>query len=167
MHVGIFVEERRRGTSEATAFAEALELAEAAEAWGLDGVWLGEIRFNPWRSVQSAPMNLAAFMAARTTRVRIGMAVIVLPLAHPLRIAEEVATVDHLSQGRFDLGIGRSGGARTYDRLGVADGESPARFEEAPAILREAWEGRRFGYEGKVFSVRDTEIGRASCRERV
>ena len=65
MHVGIFVEERRRGTSEATAFAEALELAEASEAWGLDGVWLGEIHFNPWRSVQSAPMNLAAFMAAR------------------------------------------------------------------------------------------------------
>src|SRR5439155_544706 len=83
----VYVEERRRGTSEATAFAEALELAEASEAWGLDGVWLGEIHFNPWRSVQSAPMNLAAFMAARTTRVRIGMAVIVLPLAHPLRIA--------------------------------------------------------------------------------
>ena len=86
MHVGIFVEERRRGTSEATAFAEALELTEASEAWGLDGVWLGEIHFNPWRSVQSAPMALAAYMAARTTRVRIGLAVIVLPLAHPLRI---------------------------------------------------------------------------------
>src|SRR5438046_125100 len=158
MHVGIFVEERRRGTSEATAFAEALELAEAAEAWGLDGVWLGEIHFNPWRSVQSAPMNLAAFMAARTTRVRIGMAVIVLPLAHPLRIAEEVATVDHLSQGRFDLGIGRSGGARTYDRLGVAYGESEARFGEALAIMREAWKGERFDYEGKFFTVRDTVV---------
>src|SRR5207247_169164 len=121
-----------------TAFAEALEVAEAAEAWGLDRVWLGEIHFNPWRSVQSAPMNLAAFMAARTTRVRIGMAVIVLPLAHPLRIAEEVATVDHLSQGRFDLGIGRSGGARTYDRLGVAYGESQARLEAYRVAWREA-----------------------------
>src|SRR5437667_12355367 len=105
MHVGIFVEERRRGTSEATAFAEALELAEAAEAWGLDGVWLGEIHFNPWRSVQSAPMNLAAFMAARTTRVRIGMAVTVLPLAHPLRIAEDGPEVDQLGQGRCTLGV--------------------------------------------------------------
>jgi alkanesulfonate monooxygenase SsuD/methylene tetrahydromethanopterin reductase-like flavin-dependent oxidoreductase (luciferase family) len=158
MHVGIFVEERRRGTSEATAFAEALELTEASEAWGLDGVWLGEIHFNPWRSVQSAPMALAAYMAARTTRVRIGMAVIVLPLAHPLRIAEEVATVDHLSQGRFDLGIGRSGGARTYDRLGVAYGESQARFEESLAIMREAWKGERFDYEGKFFTVRDTVV---------
>src|SRR5207237_4994780 len=120
MHVGIFVEERRRGTSEATAFAEALELAEASEAWGLDGVWLGEIHFNPWRSVQSAPMNLAAFMAARTKRVRIGMAVIVLPLAHPLRIAKEVTTVDHLRQSRLDLVIGRLCVARPTDRFGIA-----------------------------------------------
>jgi alkanesulfonate monooxygenase SsuD/methylene tetrahydromethanopterin reductase-like flavin-dependent oxidoreductase (luciferase family) len=158
MHVGIFVEERRRGTSEATAFGEALELAEASEAWGLDGVWLGEIHFNPWRSVQSSPMSLAAFMAARTTRVRIGIAVVVLPLAHPLRIAEDVATLDHLSHGRFDLGIGRSGGARTYDKLGVAYGESQARFDESLAIMREAWKGERFDYNGKFFTVRDTVV---------
>jgi alkanesulfonate monooxygenase SsuD/methylene tetrahydromethanopterin reductase-like flavin-dependent oxidoreductase (luciferase family) len=158
MHVGIFVEERRRGTSEATAFAEALELTDASEAWGLDGVWLGEIHFNPSRSVQSAPMALSAYLAARTKRVRIGMAVAVLPLAHPLRIAEEVATVDHLSQGRFDLGIGRSGGARTYDRFGIPYGESQARFVEALAIMREAWKGDRFDYEGKFFTVRDTVV---------
>src|SRR2546428_10395915 len=140
MHVGIFVEERRRGTSEATALAEALELTEAAEAWGLDGVWLGEIHFNPPRSGQSAPMALAAFMAARTQRVRIGMAVAVLPLAHPLRIAEEVATVDHLSAGRFDCGIRRSGGARTYDTLGIPYRESQARFQGTLGIMREARE---------------------------
>jgi alkanesulfonate monooxygenase SsuD/methylene tetrahydromethanopterin reductase-like flavin-dependent oxidoreductase (luciferase family) len=158
MHVGIFVEERRRGTSEATAFAEALELTEAAEAWGLDGVWLGEIHFTPTRSVQSAPMALAAFMAARTRRVRIGMAVTVLPLAHPLRIAEEVATVDHLSQGRFDFGVGRSGAARTYDALGIPYGESQARFEESLAIMREAWKGEPFSYEGKFYQVRNTTV---------
>jgi len=158
MHVGIFVEERRRGTSEATAFAEALELTAAAEAWGLDGVWLGEIHFNPTRSVQSAPMALAAFMAARTKRVRVGMAVVVLPLAHPLRIAEEVATLDHLSHGRFDLGIGRSGAARAYDALGIPYGESQARFEESLAIMREAWKGVPFSYEGKFFHVRNTTV---------
>jgi alkanesulfonate monooxygenase SsuD/methylene tetrahydromethanopterin reductase-like flavin-dependent oxidoreductase (luciferase family) len=151
MHVGIFVEERRRGTSEATAFAEALQLAEAGEAWGLDGVWLGEIHFNPSRSVQSAPMMLAAFMAARTRRVRIGMAVTVLPLAHPLRIAEEAATLDHLSGGRFDLGIGRSGAARTYDALGIPYGESQARFEEALEIILKAWQGQPFSHHGKFF----------------
>src|SRR2546428_3618184 len=112
MHVGIFVEERRRGTSEATAFAEALELAEASEAWGLDGVWLGEIHFNPWRSVQSAPMSLAAFMAARTERVRIGMAVAGLALGYPLCLAGGVAAGGKPRHGRFALRIRRSGGGR-------------------------------------------------------
>src|SRR5262249_30225359 len=109
MHFGIFLEERRPGTSEAAAFQETLDLAEAAEASGLDGVWLGEIHFNPARSVSSAPIALASYIAARTRRVRIGTAVQVLPLGNPLRIAEDVATVDHLSRGRFDFGIGRSG----------------------------------------------------------
>src|SRR5437879_11196258 len=89
MHFGIFLEERRPGTSEAAAFQETLDLAEAAEASGLDGVWLGEIHFNPTRSVHSAPMALASYIAARTERVRIGTAVQVLPLGNPLRIAEE------------------------------------------------------------------------------
>jgi alkanesulfonate monooxygenase SsuD/methylene tetrahydromethanopterin reductase-like flavin-dependent oxidoreductase (luciferase family) len=158
MHFGIFVEERRRETSEATAFREALDLTEAAEAWGLDGVWLGEIHFSPTRSVQSAPMALASFMAARTRRVRIGTAVTVLPLANPLRIAEEVATVDHLSQGRFDFGIGRSGSPRAYDVLNISYAESQARFEEALAIIKEAWKGEPFSYEGKFFRFANTTV---------
>jgi alkanesulfonate monooxygenase SsuD/methylene tetrahydromethanopterin reductase-like flavin-dependent oxidoreductase (luciferase family) len=158
MHFGIFVEERRRETSEATAFQEALELGEAADAWGLDGVWLGEIHFNPTRSVQSAPIALASFMAARTRRVRLGLAVTVLPLAHPLRIAEEVATVDQLSLGRFDLGIGRSGSPRAYDVLGVPYGESQARFEEALDIMRQAWKGEPFSYAGTFYRFQDTTV---------
>ena len=95
-------------------------------------------------------MALVSFLAARTARVRIGMAVTVLPLVHPLRIAEEVATVDHLSRGRFDLGIGRSGAASTYDVLGIPIRESQARFEEALAILREAWKGEPLLLPGPV-----------------
>jgi alkanesulfonate monooxygenase SsuD/methylene tetrahydromethanopterin reductase-like flavin-dependent oxidoreductase (luciferase family) len=158
MQVGIFVEERRRGTSEAAAFRDAVELADVAEAWGLDGVWLGEIHFTPTRSVQSVPMTLASFLAGRTKRVRIGTAVTVLPLVHPLRIAEEVATVDHLSQGRFELGIGRSGAASTYDVLGIPYGESQARFEEALAIIREAWKGEPFSYQGRFHRITNTVV---------
>lgn len=158
MHVGIFVEERRRDATEAVAFQEALELTEAAEAWGLDGVWLGEIHFSPTRSVQSAPIALASFLAARTRRVRLGTAVTVLPLANPLRIAEEVATIDHLSQGRFDFGIGRSGSPRAYDVLNIAYGESQARFEEALAIIKEAWKGEPFSYEGKFYRFANTVV---------
>jgi alkanesulfonate monooxygenase SsuD/methylene tetrahydromethanopterin reductase-like flavin-dependent oxidoreductase (luciferase family) len=158
MRFGIFVEERRPGASEAAALQEVVELTEAAEAWGLDGVWLGEIHFNPTRSVQSVPLTLLSFLAARTRRVRLGTAVTVLPLAHPLRIAEEVATLDHLSQGRLDFGIGRSGAARTYDVLGIPYGESQARFEEALAILREAWKGEPFSYQGRFHRLENVVV---------
>jgi alkanesulfonate monooxygenase SsuD/methylene tetrahydromethanopterin reductase-like flavin-dependent oxidoreductase (luciferase family) len=158
MRFGIFLEERRSGSSEAAAFREGLELVDAAEAWGLDDVWLGEIHFNPTRSVQSAPIALASFIAARTRRVRVGTAVQVLPLSNPLRIAEEVATVDHLSEGRFDFGIGRSGSPRAYDVLGVPYAESQARFHEALEIIREAWKGEPFGYRGKFFRFENATV---------
>ncbi|HEY5725818.1 MAG TPA: LLM class flavin-dependent oxidoreductase, partial [Methylomirabilota bacterium] len=96
MHFGLFIEEARPGQTQALAFRDVLELADAAEAYGLDGVWLGEIHFNPGRSVISAQMVMAAAIASRTRRVRVGTAVQVLPLSHPLRIAEEAATVDQL-----------------------------------------------------------------------
>ena len=158
MHFGIFLEERRRGSSEAAAFREGLELVDAAEARGLDGVWLGEIHFSPARSVQSAPIALASFIAARTRRVRVGTAVQVLPLGNPLRIAEEVATVDHLSEGRFDFGIGRSGSPRAYDALGVPYAESQARFYEALEIIREAWKGDPFSYQGKFYRFENATV---------
>ena len=164
MHFGVFLEERRRGTSEAAAFRETLELAEAAEAWGLDGVWLGEIHFTPARSVQSAPMALASFIAARTRRVRVGTAVQVLPLGNPLRIAEEVATVDHLSEGRFDFGIGRSGSPRAYDSLGIPYAESQGRFQEALEIILEAWKGEAFSYQGKFYRFENATVSPRPCQ---
>ena len=65
MHVGIFLEEARQGVTQAAAFGEALDIVDLAEAGGLDCAWLGELHFNPARSVQSAPMVLAASPAAR------------------------------------------------------------------------------------------------------
>ena len=159
MHFGIFLEERRPGGTDLAAFQETFELAEAAEAWGLDGVWLGEIHFNPIRSVSSAPLALASYIAARTRRVRIGMAVQVLPLSHPLRIAEEAATVDQISEGRFDFGIGRSGSPRAYDVLGVAYGESQGRFEECLQIILTAWKGERFSYHGRYYHFDNVLVG--------
>jgi alkanesulfonate monooxygenase SsuD/methylene tetrahydromethanopterin reductase-like flavin-dependent oxidoreductase (luciferase family) len=159
MHFGIFLEERRPGVSDQAAFQETLELAHAAEAWGIDGVWLGEIHFNPGRSVNSSPIALASFIAARTRRVRVGTAVQVLPLANPLRIAEDVATVDQLCEGRFDFGIGRSGAPRAYDVLGIPYGESQGRFEEALKVILEAWKGERFSHHGRFYQFEDALVG--------
>ena len=83
-----------------------MEEVDLAEQLGLDTVWLGEMHFNPARSVLSAPIVIASSIATRTKRLRVGMAVQVLPLIHPLRIAEEAATVDQLSEGRFEFGVG-------------------------------------------------------------
>jgi alkanesulfonate monooxygenase SsuD/methylene tetrahydromethanopterin reductase-like flavin-dependent oxidoreductase (luciferase family) len=152
MHFGIFMEfESRQGRSQAESFQEGFELVEAGDAWGLDGVWLGEMHFNPARSVLGAPIVVASSIATRTRQLRVGMAVQVLPLNNPLRIAEEAATVDHISGGRFDFGIGRSGSPRAYDLYGVNYAESQTRFREALEIILEAWKGERFSYHGEYY----------------
>jgi alkanesulfonate monooxygenase SsuD/methylene tetrahydromethanopterin reductase-like flavin-dependent oxidoreductase (luciferase family) len=149
LEFGIFQEfNAREGQTDADAFAEGLDLADAAEAWGLDAVWLAELHFSPGRSVLAAPLTIAAAIAARTTRLKVGTAVQVLPLANPLRLAEEVATVDQISRGRLIFGVGRSGFARAYEAYGVPYAESRERFVEALAILRAAWSSPSFSYEG-------------------
>ena len=158
MHVGIFVEELRYGASQTQAFRDIFEQADQAEALGIDCVWLGEIHFTPTRSVISASLQVASAIASRTRRLRVGTAVQVLPLNHPLRIAEEVATVDHISQGRFEFGIGRSGVVRTYDVYGVAYAESQARFREALDVIRGVWTGEPFSYEGAFYKVKDAIV---------
>jgi len=120
----------RAGTTEADAFEEAFALMETAETCGLDGVWLAERHFAaPGRpldafgagipSIASVPLILASAIAARTTRVRIGIAVSVLPLCHPIRLAEEAATVDQISRERLDFGVGRSGFPRAYEGYAI------------------------------------------------
>ena len=158
MHVGIFVEEMRQGADQATAFRDVFDLADRAEAWGIDCVWLGEIHFTPTRSVISASLQVASAIAARTRRLHVGTAVQVLPLNHPLRIAEEVATVDQISRGRFEFGIGRSGVVRTYDVYGVAYAESQARFREALEIIRLGWVGEPFSYAGQFYRVENATV---------
>ncbi len=94
------------GQSDADAFAQALEQVSDAERWGLDAIWLAEIHQQAERSVLSAPLTVAAAIATRTSRIKIGTAVQVLPLCHPLRLAEETATIDQISRGRLLLGAG-------------------------------------------------------------
>ncbi|HZT89560.1 MAG TPA: LLM class flavin-dependent oxidoreductase [Stellaceae bacterium] len=134
---------------EAAAFDAALAEVQAAEEWGLDAVWLAELHGAPERSVLSAPMMVASAIAGATSRIRIGIAVQVLPLSHPLRLAEEAATVDQISRGRLIYGIGRSGVVRTYEEYGVSYAESRERFAETLEILRLAWTQPRFSYNGK------------------
>jgi alkanesulfonate monooxygenase SsuD/methylene tetrahydromethanopterin reductase-like flavin-dependent oxidoreductase (luciferase family) len=164
MHVGLVMEcDYREGRTQEEAFAEAMSIAEIADSHGLDGVWLAERHFAIHRrptdpmgagipSIASVPLVLAAAIAARTTRVRIGTGVSVLPLCHPIRTAEEAATVDQVSRGRLDFGVGRSGFPRAYSGYGVRYDESRDRFQESLEVILKAWTQEGFSHAGKYFA---------------
>ena len=144
--------------TESEAFDEAMEQVDAAERLGLDVMWLAELHFEPRRSVLSAPLSIASAIAARTRRMKIGIAVQVLPLCHPLRLAEEAATVDQLSHGRLIFGVGRSGVAQTYEAYGVSYAESRDRFREILDIVEQAWTKPSFSYNGRYHSFKHVEV---------
>jgi len=146
------------GRPQKDAFEEGFAQIDAAERWGLDVMWLAELHFDPQRSVLSAPLSIASAVAARTSRIRIGIAVQVLPLCHPLRLAEEGATVDQISGGRLIFGVGRSGLPRTYEDYGVSYAESRDRFAEVLDIVEQAWSQPAVSYEGKYYTFKNITV---------
>jgi len=146
------------------AFDTTLRTAERAEALGFDSVWLAERHFSApgsgalIPSIASSPLLIATAIAMRTSRLRIGTAVLLLPLGHPVRLAEEVATLDHLSRGRLDLGIGRSSFPRAYTGYNVPYEESRERFREYLDIMRLAWTKPQFSYQGAFYTCADLNV---------
>jgi alkanesulfonate monooxygenase SsuD/methylene tetrahydromethanopterin reductase-like flavin-dependent oxidoreductase (luciferase family) len=143
--------------SSAEIYARGLEIAEAAETLGFGNVWLAEHHFSTYGYL-SRPAQLATYIAAKTKRLRVGTAVIVVPLHHPLVIAEEVATLDLLSGGRFDLGLGRGYQPYEFERFGLELESGRARWDESIDILLKAFAGRPFTYEGKLFRIPETTV---------
>jgi alkanesulfonate monooxygenase SsuD/methylene tetrahydromethanopterin reductase-like flavin-dependent oxidoreductase (luciferase family) len=159
MDFGMFTDFHiRQNMTQAEAFEESFKQVEAAEKLGMDAVWLAEHHFSPDRSVLASPLIIASAIAARTNRIRIGLAVQVLPLTNPLRIAEEAATVDHISKGRFNFGIGRSGLTKYYEGYNVPYAESRGRFFEALEIILKAWRQEQFSHDGAYFSFHDVTV---------
>ena len=159
MDFGLFFEfPTRDGISQAQVFDESFALVDAAEEMGTEAVWLAEYHFEPERSVLSAPMIIASAIAARTKRMKVGTAVCVLPLRNPPRVAEEVATLDHISGGRLDFGIGRSALPQDYLGYGIDYRESRGRFGECLEVILKAWTMDRFSYEGEFYSYQDVSV---------
>src|ERR1700752_1027723 len=138
-------------------FSRGVEVAQAAETLGFGNVWLAEHHFSTYGYL-SRPVQLATYIAAKTTRLRVGTAVIVVPLHHPLVIAEEIATLDLLSGGRLDIGLGRGYQHYEFERFGLELESGRARWEESVDIIMKALEGRPFTYDGKLFKVPETTI---------
>lgn len=147
----------RQGQTEHEAFREWLDIATIADDLGVDCYWLAEFHFRPHTPL-SAPLVLGSHIAARTKRMKVGIAVQLLPLANPLRLAEETATLDHLSEGRLVYGIGRSSFVDSYEGYGVDYEESRPRFFEALEVIRRAWRDEPFSFEGQYYTFRNVNV---------
>jgi natural product biosynthesis luciferase-like monooxygenase protein len=144
--------------SEAETYAKMLAQVDHAEALGFESVWLTEHHFTDYGGMVPSPAILAAAIAQRTRRLRLGMAVALLPFHRPVRLAEDYAMVDLLSGGRLEWGIGRAYLQWEYQNLGVPLEESRARFAEALDVVLKAWTEERFSYEGRFFQCRDLSV---------
>jgi alkanesulfonate monooxygenase SsuD/methylene tetrahydromethanopterin reductase-like flavin-dependent oxidoreductase (luciferase family) len=135
-------------------YAECLEEIEEGESLGFTGVWLSEHHFVDDGYLPS-PLVVAAAVAARTSTMTIGTNILLLPMHHPLRVAEDAAAVDLLSGGRFVLGVGQGYVQHEFEALGFNRKNRPSLFEEGIEIIRQALTEGRTGYEGKRWNLPD------------
>ncbi|MEZ5411419.1 MAG: LLM class flavin-dependent oxidoreductase [Acidimicrobiales bacterium] len=144
---------RRAGDTRPLAelYRDQVELAVQAESWGYDFLWVGEHHFAP-NQWNPSPLPLLAAIAARTTTLRLGTNVIVAPYHNPLRLAEDIATVDLLSNGRLDVVLGTGSIRDEFDTFAVAPGERWGRTFETADILRRCFSEDRFDHEGRYFT---------------
>lgn len=141
------------------AYKEMLGQVEYAEELGFDSVWLAEHHGSAYGSMPS-PQIAAGSIAGITEKLDIGIAVSNLPMDNPVRVAEDWAMVDVISNGRLHMGVGRGYQPSEFKMLGLADKQSQSReiFEESLDILIGLWENESFSYEGKHFQLEDVSI---------
>jgi alkanesulfonate monooxygenase SsuD/methylene tetrahydromethanopterin reductase-like flavin-dependent oxidoreductase (luciferase family) len=138
-------------------YRDVIEQAVAAEQLGFDHVWIAEHHFSSY-GYSPQPLLLAVAIAQQTARIRIGTAVLVLPLHHPVRLAEEIAMADVLSGGRLDVGIGRGYQPYEFERFGLSLDESRARYEESLDIILKALSQQTFSHDGRFFTIPPTSV---------
>ena len=138
----------------ASFYAECMEEIEEGERLGFTGVWLSEHHFVDDGYLPS-PLVVAAAIAARTTTMTIGTNVLLLPMHHPLRVAEDAAVANLISGGRFVLGVGQGYVQHEFEALGFERRFRPSLFEEGIEIIRRAWDEGRTGHVGKRWTLPD------------
>lgn len=153
------VEEHENRPAAAT-YAEVFEQAALADACGFDALWLAEHHFGAQAGRAPQPLLVALAAANRTRQIKVGTSLIVLPLHHPLAVAEQLATLDVLTEGRLSIGFGS--GSAPFEFAGF---DSPfdaprrhARFREALDILERAWSGESFSHAGEQFQIGEVHL---------
>src|ERR1700742_459358 len=139
-------------------FRDYLDFNVEGEALGFHSTFLVEHHFTGWNQV-SATLTLLIALAMRTTTLRLGSGVMVLPGHHPVLLAEEAATLDLISGGRLDFGIGKGYRHSEFKGFGIPRDEAEPRFEEALAIIQRAWTSReRFSHRGRFWQFEDIVV---------
>ena len=129
-----------------------------ADTLGMNSAWIGEHHFNSL-GVLSCPDLVLAYIAARTKHIRLAPAVTVLPLHHPIRVAEQWASLDLLSNGRVDFAAGRGYDKREYDPFHVSFADNQGIFEEGLELVRRLWSADgRISHKGQHYSFEDVRI---------
>jgi probable F420-dependent oxidoreductase len=156
---GLITCERTHGDPRTWAdrYREALQFSRLCEENGLDSVWTSEHHFVDDGYMPSLAVTSAA-IAASTSTIEIGTAVVLAPLHHPLRLAEDAATVDCIAAGRFVLGVGAGWREEEFQRLGVPQAEAGRRLGETIRILRAAWGAEPFEFHGRIFDFDRTNV---------
>lgn len=144
--LGLYTGQQQRSEGRAL-YVDAIELAGAAESAGFDAFWVSEHHGFP-DSYLPSPLTLLAAVAARTSRIALGTGVVISPLASPIRLAEEAAVVDQLSNGRLLLGIGLGYAEHEYRAFGVDRRTRGATLDDLVGFLRAAWTGESFDWDG-------------------
>jgi alkanesulfonate monooxygenase SsuD/methylene tetrahydromethanopterin reductase-like flavin-dependent oxidoreductase (luciferase family) len=137
---------------------EALALGDLAEPLGFDGIWAPDHCGTPY-SMTPNPLQMLAYFAGRTERISFGTIVVVLPWWNPVRLAHQIAYLDILSNGRYDMiGVGRGVSKFEFEALGIPREESRERFSECLDVLQLALSQERFSYEGQHFRIPETSV---------
>ncbi len=139
-------------------YRETLDQAVYAEELGFDSIWVSEHHFSEEGYLPSLSAVLGA-LAGRTSRARLGTAVLLAPLHHPLRLAEDLAVIDQLCGGRLDVGLAPGYKPDEFAVLGVPKSQRGARTDETIEILQLAWRGEPFSYAGRHFRFDDVVVG--------
>jgi alkanesulfonate monooxygenase SsuD/methylene tetrahydromethanopterin reductase-like flavin-dependent oxidoreductase (luciferase family) len=147
------------GASPLNRLGEFLQQAELADTLGFPGFWIAEIHCQPRFSLLSAPYTVLGAVSQRTKRLRLGVAVNIVAVHHPVQVAEQAATLDLLTDGRMDFAAG--GGhphTRVYECFGVDQGETRAMMEESLKVIRAAWTDDVLSFDGRFFRIPEVVV---------
>src|SRR3984893_2204168 len=157
MRIGLFyqiqVPKPWTASSESERIYEALEQIPFAEQQGFSAVWFSEHHFRPVWSHNSAPDLTLAAVSQRTERIRLGIGVVLAPIHHPLHVAQRMATLDILSHGRVDVGIGRTGYPYQLTPYGTDLRDTRGMWQEFAEVLPRIWTEEEVSYDGDYYKI--------------